>query len=311
WINRPRLLLALSLIVCGVVWTIDNHPFSRELGFSQYADAGTAPFQKVIDYVESRKNATSGIIWSAPEAEMRCVENGVALTTLPYLSDVKGTFGHNGMAGLYGDAVTALRPGGEWDSMLKEYCDGVRRTRPIIVGELDYHGRKRRIDMYQTVVRNSGKNRRSIFDAIVAGRSYAYAKPAGYGMELTSASLKSGSETAGLGDVLNISDERLPLVAALSLKISGSAPKGLSGRLKIIVNGIIVAQKMFSDKDDKDVRFEFPLEQLIESWKSGKPGYVRFDVAYGSARIATNPIFIRHGGNGKEKMTAWKDRPTF
>ncbi|MCK5845316.1 MAG: hypothetical protein KAG97_11455, partial [Victivallales bacterium] len=292
--NKPRALVAFLLMAAGILWSIDNRPFTRELGLAQYKNEGVKPYQKLIDYVHEKGGGSAAMIWSAPEASMNDSMNGVSLYSEPYLRDVKNTFAHNGMAGVYGDAVTALRPGGEWDEMLLEYCAGKRKVLPVIVGELDYHGRKRRMGMYQTVVRSAEKNRSSVYKAIVKGRSYAYAKPTKYGIELREAYLKRGTETASLGETLPASRE--PTIAVLELTAVGDVPANASFLVSVVANGKLAARKSFKDRD---IRIEIPLPSEFFANAAGKLGYARFDITLGSARIATNPIFIENAEGRK------------
>ena len=288
--KRSRLILALLLILLGLVWTFENRPFTRDLEFDQYADFGNIPYQKLIDYVNVKGEKNSGVIWSAPEATMRSEALGAVLVSKPYLSDVQTTYGHNGMAGLYGDAITALRAGGEWDAMLMEYCAGKRRVRPIIVGELDYHGRKRRIDMYQTVVRGAKKSRASIFNAIIEGRSYAYAKPANCGIELIDAYLSDGPGISKLGDTLKLGKNSAKLVANLSFKLTGERDIKWKGEVQIIVNGKLLKKEKFRGSKYHG-KFSIDVNSLLKEQK--RLGYVRFDISACGGRIVTNPIFIK------------------
>ena len=289
-IKRSRLVLALILVSLGFAWTFENRPFTRDLGFDQYADHGDIPYQNLIDYINAHGEKNAGVIWSAPEATMCSDELGASLVSKPYLSDVRTTFGHNGMAGLYGDAITALRPGGEWDAMLMDYCIGKRRMRPIIVGELDYHGRKRRIDMYQTVVRGAEKSRSSIFNAIIEGRSYAYAKPADSGIELIDANLSSGAGIAKLGDTLMVANDAKSFVVSLSFKVTGESSVERKGEVQLIVNGKLFRKKQFKGKD---FRGEFPIDVKSLLVGGDSSGYVRFDISTFGGRIVTNPIFVK------------------
>lgn len=290
-INKSRLVLALFLIPFGILWTFENRPFTHYLGFDQYSDKGIRPYQKLIDYVNANGGfGKAGVLWSAPEAATSITIMNTSLETKPYLSDVVMTFGHNGMAGLYGDAITALRPGGEWDAMLLEYCAGKRDVRPIVVGELDYHGRKRRIDMYQTVVRGAEKSREAIFNAIIAGRSYAYAKSANCEIELVDAYVSDGIEIARLGDTLKIAENAKSLVAKLSLRITGKSCADKNGEIRMIVNGKLLGKKKFNGLEFSG---EFPIDVKSLSTGGKDLGYVRFDISSCGGRVVTNPIFIK------------------
>jgi hypothetical protein len=287
-INRFRLFLALCFILLGVCWTLNNRPFSHHLGLDQYSERGNLPYQKLIDYVRNNGCDDAGVLWSAPEASTRITIMKTTLDTSSYLPDVLSTFGHNGMAGLYGDAITALRPGGEWDMMLLEYCSGKRHVRPIVVGELDYHGRKRRIDMYQTIVRGAKKNRSSIFNAIIEGRSYAYAKLSDSGLELIDASLSCNGNVAKLGDTLYVEKNTKKLTVNLSFKLTGESVAEKKGEIQITLNGKLLKKEKFKGTQ-YNCNFSIDLASFIKEKKN--LGYIRFDITARGARIVTNPIF--------------------
>ena len=290
--NRGRFTFAVLMMLTGILWTLNNQPFSRALGCGQYADAGLEPYRHLIDYVRSKGGEEVGVVWSAPEANMRDSLQGVSLVTTPYLSDVLATFKHNGMAGLYGDAVTALRPGGEWDEMLLEHCGGKRVVMPIIVGELDYHGGKRRISMYQTVVRCCEVSRKAIVGAILAGRSFAYAKSVSFDIEPSEFALRSEDDAAELGDTLLVDGNNKSVTAEIAFALTGTPPKNALVKVLVVANGKLVATRI---SRERVFHASIPLSVADMTSNNGM-GYVRFVVTVQEAEIATNPIFVKRTG---------------
>ena len=284
-------IVCCMMILIGILWTLDNRPFTAARQFSQYRDHGVMPYQQVIDYVRGEQPG-SAIFWSAPEAEMRHKVEGVQMHTLPYLHEVEQTHGHNGFAGIYGDAYTAHVPGGAWDRMLHEYCSGARRVRPVIIGELDYHG-SRRLDGIQTVVKVEEFNPGSVVEAIVAGSSYALARPRDVLLCISEASLVQGDSRGSLGETIAIDPENI-----MFLRISGSV-RNFEGEppptdLAVIVNGNEACFKRFSQAE-----FEFEIP-LMHDTRLENMGYVRFCLdSAGGARIISNPLFFSPSADSK------------
>ncbi len=284
--KRKKICAGTILLVTGIVWTLENRPFVKDNGMSPYRDSGTEAYQKVIDYLRnSQYSASAGIIWSAPEATMKDKIGGIELLTLPYLDDIENTFGHNGFAGIYGDVADACDPGGFWEKMLDSYCRGIRKIRPVIVGESDYHGRGR-MDFIKTVVYTRAKDRKSILGAILSGASYAVFKQNGMQPEIHEFFLESGSSRAVVGETLNAgADSKINLV--FKGGINGVEP-GFDGKTRITVvhGGRILARENFSGRDF-DMRVSIPPKKHDVS-------YVRINLSCkGAGAAITNPIFYR------------------
>lgn len=281
-----KVVVGICFILCGICTTINLKPFTKYIGFSQYSAPDILPFQNVIDYIRDNSGDETGIIWSAPEATMNDRIWVVSLFTAPYLGDIERTYKHNGLAGIYGDAITAYNPGKSWDKMLLEYCSGKRKLRPVITGELDYHGKKRRINHIQTVIQTDSFDRKGVVKAIISGNSYAVIAEQDC-VELSDAYIESGISRADLGETLSVKRGN-----DLSLKIKGHLidPKTnvTYGQLIVVVNGEKVVDKMVSLK-------ELNITEKINIPASpGKLNYVRFYIKNSSmARLLTNPFFFK------------------
>lgn len=275
------------LIILGGLWTLDNRPFTAHPGHDQYEDAGARPFQQVIDHVRREKGAEAGIIWSAPEATMRMAIFGVGLLTAPYLDDVVETEGHNGFAGVYGDANTAMSPGGVWDQLLLDYCVGKRDHRPVIVGEADYHGRKP-IDMIQTVVLAKEKGEKGVYDALVKGRSYAVVKKGPRFVDLTDATLTSNGAVARLGETLAVDGG-----ADVELHVSGNV-EGKETKTPLMANLTVVVDGAVLVKETINVRTFNKTFDVGTKMKTVGTHYVRFSLEGRDVGVLrSNPIFLQ------------------
>ena len=166
--DKPRIIIGSVFALLSIFCFVGARPMSITT-YNQYRDNGIEPFQRLIDYVQEHDALA---FWSHPEIEMDR-EYGpflplgfgnVRLHTSPYLKDVVSTFRHNGLAGIYADKSSAHLPEKEWDFMLSQYCRGLRKTRPVIVGEVDYHG-DRRLDSIVTVVAVANKSHSAVLTA--------------------------------------------------------------------------------------------------------------------------------------------------
>lgn len=285
--KKLRSLFAIFLIAAGILWTLNNKPFTiKGSSFDIYRDHGTAPFQEAINYVRKNGGSKTGIIWSAPEAEMKDKINGVFLYTAPYLNDVENTHGYNGFAGIYADASHAHEPGKTWDKLLTEYCSGKRKIKPIIVGEADYHGRGS-INLIQTVIDSDKTDYTSVVNAIIQGNSYAAVHANGKMITLDDAKVVHKNMNAGLGQELNITDN-----GKITLEIKGHLElddkKAVTfGKIFIVQDGKLLYENKMDLKN-------FSLNQdIVLTNNELEKHYVRFYIFADNVWLLANPIFIK------------------
>jgi hypothetical protein len=291
--EKPRMVLGAVISFISLMWFINNRPFSITR-YSQYKKNGLAPFQNLIDYVREKDGLA---FWSHPEMEMRA-EYGpfghekygrVVLHTLKYLEDVENTFGHNGLAGLYGDAITAYLPGNAWDRMLIQYCRGEREVCPVIVGEIDYH-MDRPLDLIQTVVKVETQSVQEILQALKNGNSYAVV---GGGITkhllVADATLSVESAAAGLGETLVTDRQEAVLIISGEWKTSGANSHIPGGKLFIIVNGKMTKEIEFSESP-------FKITEKVGFEDQPDRQYVRFYLQMGGT-LLSNPIFVTRTGS--------------
>ncbi len=278
--EKPRIFIGFVLCVAGLLWTVNNQPFMSGTSFNQYADHGVAPFQALIDYVEGQDQLC---FWSAPEAEMKVDYGRVKLHTRPYFSDVEATMRHNGFAALYGDRSTAHEPGRGWDQMLRAYCEGKRRVRPVAIGEVDYHT-DRELDAIVTVVAVSAKSVDAVKASLAAGRSYALSGGCARGFEIVTATVGDGESSAGIGESLRT--DRSSVVFNLVWRWrSGAAPGSpAQGKFRLIANGQEVELAAVSGTSGS---VQIPVDMNTDSVQ-----YIRFLIDYPNGRVVANPVFI-------------------
>ncbi len=286
--EKPKIALGSIIFLISALYFINNRPFSVTR-YSQYKNNKLEPFQNLINYVNSN-NALA--FWSHPEMEMKG-EYGpflfnkfgkVILHSLPYLDDVESTQGHNGLAGLYGDAITAYLPGKTWDRILRQYCQGTRTVRPVIIGEIDYH-MDRPLDLILTVVQVSQKNKREILNALKDGKSYAIMGGITRHLSINEAKILSLNKSANMGETLIADEEEISLSISGEWQTSNAASKMPIGEVFIILNGRMVHQLTMNNSP-------FSLSQKIKIDPLEKKQYVRFYMKFGGDTLLSNPMFI-------------------
>ena len=274
--NKPRLIFAWCLILIGVLGTLNLRPFHKTMPYSQYERPDSSVYQYFLDYT-----AENGAVafWSAPEANMDVDIDGVKIKTQGYLKDILSTYKHNGMAGIYGDKFTAHEAGNAWDQLLKEYLDGVRKNAPVITGEADYHGKKRKIDAIMTVARVKEKSVKAVTAAVKDGHSYAL-RTTPEGLVMKKFELKT-SKTGSCGD-------HIPFAEIADLKIEFLAEDTFNGKLIIVLSGKLYNEIELNGQG-------YTLSEKLQL--TGKKGYLRLYVKDkgGQVVLLTNPVFYGKG----------------
>jgi len=147
--NRRRwpvyLFLAATLLIAVNHWPygVLGDPSSRDPAERLQAH------QRLIDYVR----VEGGLVyWSYPEAEYGDVlAGGAVMISAAHPEDLLATRRYHGFEGLYGDEISATRPGREWDQALLEVLDGRRDHPPGVVTGIDFHKRRKNGDGWDTL----------------------------------------------------------------------------------------------------------------------------------------------------------------
>jgi hypothetical protein len=305
-IPRRRKITGISLCVIASLWLLNNKPFFNSYTYNQYSNDGLKPYQQLADYIKKHPDADKiAAFWSAPGITMKNNISGVKLVTNPYWHDIRNIDNFDGFAGVYGDALNAYLPGMEWDRMLISYLNGERTLIPFIVGEIDYHQKKRRIDNIQTIVFAKEFSKSSILQALKNGHSYGYFQYGNFMLNVDNASISDNGQKYIPGDTLQIRDNEINLNISGTVKwscVSGNSDnsdissfnnlKKQNIRLPkinvtIICNGKIVEEKIIRQKT-------FDLKIPIKLPNDRKNGYIRFYMQSPNAGlIVSNPIFYK------------------
>lgn len=274
-------IFGIVIGVLSMLFMINTHSF-RSSPFDQYhGDQGLAPYQLLIDYVNSKGGLT---FWNYPETRSGIRKLGpIFLNTPPYPEVLEKSKDYTGFAALYGDNITVTEPGHEWDRVLLEYCKG-ERERPVWgISTADFHkdGEAGEIlGNFPTVflVRNKTKN--DVISAIREGRMYACRGKYPQQIVLNEFSICSSrcEKKATLGEEILL--ENNPQIRfSLSLK----KPIKNSVKVRLIRSGELI--KTFSGPLPMEIDFE---DKYI---RPGRKIYYRIDVR-GHGALVTNPIFV-------------------
>ena len=304
-IPRRRMIIGVILCITGFLWVVNNKPFFHSYPYDQYSEYGNKPYKLLANYVKEHPDAEKILsFWSAPGITMENEIYGVKLITNPYWGSVKSIDGFDGFAGVYGDALDAYLPGNHWDRMLLSYINGERSSVPFIIGEIDYHQKKRRIDNIQTVVFAEKFSMDFILRALKNGNSYGYFQYGDFLLNLKNVSINNDGNKYLLGESFQIKDDKVILdisglykwscvsgnpdnseissLPKLNRKKSIRIPKS---KLIIVCNSKVIKETEFTKKS-------FNLQIPINLKEEKDRGYIRFYIQSPTAGlIVSNPFF--------------------
>ncbi len=147
----------------------------RSSPFDQYhGDQGIAPYQLVVDYVNSKGGLT---FWNYPETRSGARKLGpIFVDTPPYPEVLEQTQRYTGFAALYGDTINVTEPGNVWDRTLISYCNGEREAPVWGIATADFHkdgSAGEILGNFPTVFLVLKKTKEEILSAMREGRMYA------------------------------------------------------------------------------------------------------------------------------------------
>jgi hypothetical protein len=176
-ITKRRILRVSGIVLSFVslLLLLNNHPF-RSSPYDQYHGyQGIAPYQLLIDYVNSRGGM---VFWNHPETKSGGGKiDFIFKDTPPYPQVLIESINYTGFAALYGESPTITEPGNAWDMVLKEYCSGQRGRPAWGISSADFHkegAAGEKLGNFTTVFLVKHKSKEDILEALRNGRMYAY-----------------------------------------------------------------------------------------------------------------------------------------
>jgi len=281
-VRRRAWLPGLVLCALGVTAIVRAWPFTQS-PYPAWADAGSAPYQDLIDDVE-RAGGVS--VWSLPEArdagEHAVGPVRVTWTTEPYPDDLMKTFGYTAFGAIYEDTTRVERPGDVWDRLLGEYVAGQRTRVPWALAEAAFHEASagKRVGVIQTVFLVRERSEAAVLQALRAGRMYALRRGRDTALALAAFAAASAGAEAISGEMLRATPgATLEVTVALA-----GEPRPADVRVTLVRNGSVAAVWSGSTPFRATHR---------ETW-DGRPAVFRLEArASGGGRLLSNPIFVR------------------
>jgi hypothetical protein len=281
-VRRRAWLPGLVLCALGVTAVVRAWPFTHSV-HSAWADAGSAPYQDLIDYVDHAHGVS---VWSLPEArdsgEQAVGPVRVAWETQPYPDDLLKTFGYTAFGAIYEDTTRVEQPGDAWDRLLGEYVAGQRTRVPWALAEAAFHEHSagKNVGPIQTVFLVRERTDAAVLEALRAGRMYALQRGRDTTLALTEFTAAAGGTTAISGETLRAA-AGAPL--EVSVAITGLDARPADVRVTLVRNGSIVAAWSGATPFRAAHR---------ETW-DGRPALFRLEARAAGARLLSNPVFVR------------------
>ena len=281
---RPQLykIPAMVFFVVGFLFLLNNFPYKYGRYDAYGGDMGYAPYQDFIDYVENRGGM---VFWAHPEVSSDQVYPlgplEVSLKTKAPYNDLLHLHNYTGFAAFFEGMKYIIPPGGIWDQVLDQYCQGLRQ-RPIwAIAEGDVEGEGFDPRLSQTAFLVNQKNRQEILQSLQDGRIYALAGPHASELSLEEFEITHEGITAISGQLIETS--ALNLTAKITIKTEEKY-NALSAEL--IKDGVVI--ETFRGNGVLDIAFSDSLQN------ADRMHYYRIDVrAHNQTRLLSNPIFVR------------------
>jgi hypothetical protein len=271
--RRPFLVTGVLILVSGMLFTIDNFPFCAPLYDQYHGDRGMIPYQNLIDYAEKKGGM---VFWAHPDVGGAHELNGIEISTSPYSRELLRTVNYTGFAAFVEGIKFSGRPGGYWDTALKQYINGERQKPVWAIGELDYKEGSWMGETH-TVFLVDGNNKTEILRAMREGRMYAVygeTKPVLEAFQIWDD--KDGIWTEMGSTATAVQQIRLKIKAYLPEKYKGPA------KLRLIREGVVIKEISLESAVDMEFNDQF--------FGEGEMTYYRIDI---DGRLISNPIFVK------------------
>ncbi|MCJ7580795.1 MAG: hypothetical protein MUP98_09720 [Candidatus Aminicenantes bacterium] len=277
--------MGIIIAFLSFLLVINDTAYKRPRYDPYQGNQGIAPYQTLIDYVNAREGM---VFWNHPETNSGQGKIGpIQRDTPPYPQVLSESLNYTGFAALYAEGITITEPGGLWDQILLEYCEG-KRAKPIWgISTADFHeeghaGEK--LGNFPTVFLVKEKSKKNILEALKRGRMYAYRGD----VDLPRLNLKefyiSDSESTEKG----VMGEEIQIMGSpeIHILISTDDPREVNPlKVRLVRDGKLL--KEFSGETPLKIIFQ---DELL---KPGKKVYYRLDMRDSRDRIVvSNPIFV-------------------
>ena len=278
--SRLWRIFAIIIVFFALLFLFNNFPFA-EFKYDQYrGEQGAGPYQNLIDYVNSKGGLT---FWAHPEAKYIQRRGKVEIETREYSQDLLETEDYTGFTIFCEGYRKVGIPGGLWDDMLKQYCEGKRNSPVWTIAGLvfDQPGDLGIImQNLRTIFLIPHLTKDEALKALREGKMYVVKGRAGLVLDKFIVRDSLSDINGTMGDEIDLSGN--PVV-----KISGHFADGRSELVKInlIRGGVII----------KTFEIESPFEIDYQDDYSDKDRtiYYRLEIYCSGNLLITNPIFVK------------------
>lgn len=266
----------------SLICIINADPF-RSSPFDQYhGDQGIAPYQLLIDYVDSKGGLT---FWNYPETRSGVKKMGpISVHTPPHPQVLLQSEGYTGFAALYGDRITITEPGNIWDNILLEYARGERDQPAWGISTADFHkegGAGEILGNFSTVFLVKKSTRREILSAMKQGRMYACRSKYPQRIIMKEFSISSPNRKVKAVSGGHMKLDHAPVIhISLSLKRPDDRPI----KVRLIRSGKLI-QTFYGP-------LPMDIEYRDEYYARGEKIYYRIDARGNCGTLVSNPIFV-------------------
>jgi hypothetical protein len=275
--SRPFVVSGAVILLSGLLFTINNIPFCSPLYDQYHGDRGALPYQNLIDYAETKGGM---VFWAHPDVGGTHRLNDIEVFTPPYSGELLRTFNYTGFAAFVEGMKFSGRPGGYWDTALKQYINGERQKPVWAIGELDYKEGSW-MGNTQTVFIVNENNRAGILKAMREGRMYAVHGDLKPVLEAFQIWDDEGGKWVEMGGLATVGKR-------IKVKIKAHLPEKdkRTATLRLIREGVVIKEISLKSSIDMKVNDEY--------FKPGGRTYYRVDI---NDRLVSNPIFVKMENN--------------
>lgn len=259
--------LAISFILAGVLFLLNNVPFPTSRFNGYQGNQGIKPYQELIDYVTGRGGF---IFWAHPEMSSQKIYNyKTEFYTAPHIEDLFLTHDYTGFGLKHNLKMT--EPQDIWDEVLLEYIQGKRKKPAWIVGLLHYtESFPLKEASPETLFFVKALSEANVLDAIRQGRMYVR-----FNLRGNPAILSRFTAEAVASDSIRIIIAGNQNIATDPL------------RIELIRNG-----KIFKTFEESNNEWMVTVDDNFLAQE--KKVYYRLRITDSSTIILSNPIFMEH-----------------
>jgi hypothetical protein len=273
--------LGILLIAAAGIFLADNFPF-RFYRFDQYhGQQGEYPYQNYINYVRGRQGL---VFWAHPEARNEEKIGAVSVKTEDHSIDLLRSHDYTGFGVFFEGFKNVGKINGIWDSLLKDYCSGLRQNPVWASGFLsfDYSGD---LDEYlrdlKVVLLLPELNEEEVLKALKTGSAYSVMGRGSsrFTLDKFTVSDSDSGERSAMGGTLRAN-------ATPRIEIKADYLSGQPGQIniKLIRNGELI--KDFVSATPADITY------LDEQAPLSGKFYYRLEIKGADVVVVTNPVFV-------------------